>query len=161
MWSRLCNHCYTKNYPHHHTHTHTTDFRKHWKTLKFKRSAFTPISVGKTVLPPDIFSGPEWRAAGWCLSLAFSSSWRHQVLSVRALWRRGWHCSAFGKWCLRDNKRGPGLKYIKGSQEYILTARSDLLIQRHTSSHLPRGEGNLAQNIDEASQTGLPTACQR
>lgn len=44
-----------------------------------------PLSVGKTVLPPDIFSGPEWRAAGWSLSLAFSSSWRHQVLSARAL----------------------------------------------------------------------------
>ena len=89
-----------------------------------------------------------------------SPSWRCQVRSARALWRTGHHCSADGKWCPRDNKRDPGLKYIQGSQEYILTAFSDLLIQRHTS-YLPRGEVNLAENIDRASQIRLPTARQR
>lgn len=148
-----------------HTETHTYTYHCLQEVLEDfeieSYSAFTPNLSGKN-------GASSWRISRPCMMssrvvpvLHFSSSWRHQVLSVRALWRIGWHCSALGKWCLRDNKRGPGLKYIKGSQEYILTAFSDLLIQRHTSSYLPRGEANLAENIDRASQIMLPTAHQR
>lgn len=142
------------------THTQTIVFRKHWRILKWRDILhLSPVSLRKTGPPPDIFPGPECTAAGSNLFSAFSSSWMYQVLSARALWRIGYHCSASGKWCSRNNKRGPGLKYIKGSQDYTLTALSDLLIQRHTS-YLPRGEANLPESADSASQIRLPTARQ-
>ena len=131
-----------------------------WKdSQQERRSAFPPSRTEKSRASSWHIPRPRVQAAGLNLCSVFSRSWRCQVRSARALWRTGNHCSAYGKRCPRDNRRDPGLKYLKGSQEHILTAFSDL-IQR-PSSYLPSGEVSLAENLGRASQVRLPTARQR
>ena len=156
---KRCHLC-SQSMPRKKQHTHHCLLETRKDSQQERHSAFPPNRTEKSRASSWHIPRPRVQAAGLNLCSVFSPRWRCQVRSARALWRTGYHRSACGKRCPRDNRRDPDLKYLKGSQEYILTAFSDLLIQRH-SSYLPSGEVSLAENLGRASQIRLPTARQR